>query len=183
MAISRQHENYERLLEVLLKEMLYYVVDYVDAKQDIRSSITLFNYVRDFRDFFNWLISERIANCESIKDITPSILENITLEEARGYFKYVSRKKYKVSINEDETKQIDPKTVNRQKSSLRSLYKYLTIEAEIENKQPYFHRNVMQKIEVTKVKETFNERARNITEKIFIGDKDLEFLDYIKTEY
>jgi integrase len=38
----------------------------------------------------------------------------------------------------------------------------------------------MQKIEVTKVKETFNERAKQLTDKIFIGDKDLEFLDYIK---
>jgi integrase len=183
MAISKQHENYESRLELLLKEMPHYVVEYVDAKQDIRSPITLFNYVRDFRDFFHWLMAEGIAKCGSIKDISPSTLENLTLDEARNYFKFVSRKKYKVSINDDETKQIDPKTVNRQKSSLRSLFKYLTIEAELNNKEPYFHRNVMQKIEVTKVTETFNERARNITEKIFIGDKDLEFLDYIKTEF
>ncbi len=183
MAISKQHEKFESQLEILLKEMPKYVVEYVDAKQDIRSPITLFNYVRDFRDFFNWLIAEGIAKCEQIKDISPDTLEAITLDEARNYFKYLARKKFKVSKNDDETKQIDPKTVNRHKSSLRSLFKYLTIEAELENKEPYFHRNVMQKIEVTKVKETFNERANNISKKIFIGDKDLEFLDYIKSEH
>ncbi|MBM7655575.1 hypothetical protein [Neobacillus cucumis] len=41
----------------------------------------------------------------------------------------------------------------------------------------------MQKIEVTKVKQIFNEGAKQLTDKIFIGDKDLEFLDYIKSEY
>jgi integrase len=183
MAISKQHEKFENQLELLLKEMPTYVVDYVDAKQNIRSPITLFNYVRDFRDFFKWLISEGVAKCDHIKDISPEILAAITLDEARNYFKYLARKKFKVSKRDDETKQIDPKTVNRHKSSLRSLFKYLTIEAEFENNEPYFHRNVMQKIEVTKVTETFNERAKNLTDKIFMGDKDLEFLDYIKSEY
>ncbi|QCJ45520.1 tyrosine recombinase XerS (plasmid) [Bacillus sp. S3] len=183
MAISKQHEHYEKKLEILLKEMPSYVVDYVDAKQDIRSPITLFNYVRDFRDFLNWLIAENIAPCSEIKDIPTNVLATLSLVEARNYFKFISRKKYKVSKADDETKQIDVRTVNRQKSSLRSLFKYLTIEAENENNEPYFHRNVMQKIEVTKVTETFNERAKKITDKIFIGDKDLEFLDYIKNEY
>jgi integrase len=183
MAISKQHEKYENQLEILLKEMPNYVVEYVDAKQDIRSPITLFNYVRDFRDFFEWLIAEGIAKCELIKDIPSETLATITLDEARNYFKFLTKKKYKVSTADDETKQIDPKTVNRHKSSLRSLFKYMTIEAELENNEPYFHRNVMQKIEVTKVTETFNERARKLSDKIFIGDKDIEFLDYIKGEY
>lgn len=182
MAISKQHEKYENQLEIMVKEMPEYVVKYVDAKQDIRSPITLFNYVRDFRDFFNWLIAEGIAECEQIKDIPPETLAVITLDEARNYFKALSRKKYTVS-KDDETKQIDPRTVNRHKSSLRSLFKYMTVEAEKKNGEPYFHRNVMQKIEVTKVTETLNERAKKITDKIFIRDKDLDFLDYIKDEY
>ncbi|MBT2730495.1 tyrosine recombinase XerS [Bacillus sp. ISL-75] len=183
MAISKQHEQYENQLEILLKEMPSYVVEYVDAKQDIRSPLTLFNYVRDFRDFFHWLITEGIVKCDQIKDIPTDTLATLSLDEARNYFKFLSRKKYKVSQTDDETKQIDAKTVNRHKSSLRSLFKYLTIEAEVANNEPYFHRNVMQKIEVTKVKQTFNERAKQLTDKIFIGDKDLEFLDYIKGEY
>ncbi|MFJ8247502.1 hypothetical protein [Peribacillus asahii] len=53
MSISKQHDYYERKLDELLKEMPDYVVKYVDAKQDIRSPLTLFNYVRDYQEFFN----------------------------------------------------------------------------------------------------------------------------------
>lgn len=183
MAISKQHEYYEKKLETLLKEMPFYISEYVDAKQDIRSPLTLYNYVRDFRDFFNWLIAEGIAKYERIKDIPPELLGELSLDQARNYFKFISRKKYKVSENDDETKQIDPKTVNRHKSSLRSLFKYMTIEAEVKDNEPYFHRNVMQKIEVTKVSETLNERAKKISGKIFVDDLDLDFLDYIKNEH
>lgn len=183
MAISKQHEYYEKKLEQLVKEMPGFVAEYVDAKQELRSPLTLFHYVRDYQDFFYWLMAEGIAKSQHMKEISPETLANLTLEEARGYFKFIGRKKYKVSTKADETKKIDPKTVNRHKSSLRSLFKYLTIEAELDNKEPYFHRNVMQKIEVTKVSETFNERARKLTDKIFINDQDLDFLDYIKGEY
>ena len=72
-------------------------------------------------------------------------------------------------------KKVDPKTVNRHKFSLRSLFKDLTTEAELDNREPYFHRNVMQKIQVKKGSETFNERAKNITEKVFINDQDIDF--------
>lgn len=41
----------------------------------------------------------------------------------------------------------------------------------------------MQKIEVAKVSETLNERAKNLTGKIIIDNKDLNFLEYIKGEY
>ncbi|WP_245980238.1 hypothetical protein [Peribacillus asahii] len=124
-------------------------------------------------------MAEGIVPCKSISDIKPGYLENLSLEEASNYFKFIARKKYKVSKN-DETKKINPKTVNRHKSSLRSLFKYLTTEAELENREPYFHRNVMQKIQVKKVSETFNERAKHITEKIFIHDQDIDFLAYAK---
>ena len=182
LSISKQHDYYERKLDELLKEMPDYVVKYVDAKQDVRSPLTLFNYVRDYQEFFNWLMAEGIVPCKSIRDIKPEYLENLSLEEASNYFKFIARKKYKVSKN-DETKKINPKTVNRHKSSLRSLFKYLTTEAELDNRKPYFHRNVMQKIQVKKVSETFNERAKHITEKIFINDQDIDFLAYVKDEY
>ena len=41
----------------------------------------------------------------------------------------------------------------------------------------------MAKIPIKKVKETFNERAKNITDKIFIADTDIDFLDYVQLEY
>ena len=183
MAITKQHEYYEKRLEKLVKEMPFYVVKYVDDKWDIRSPLTLFNYVRDFKEFFMWLISEGIVECKNIKDIPTEALAELSLDDANNYFKYLARKKYKVSQKDDETKQIDTKTVNRQKSSLRSLFKYLTAEAEVKNGKPYFERNVMAKIPINKVKETFNERAKNISDRIFIDDTDIDFLDYVQHDY
>lgn len=183
MAITKQHEYYEIRLEELLKEMPSYVVKYVDDKLDIRSPLTLYSYVRDYKEFFNWLISEGNVDCKSIKDIQPETLGSLPLDDANNYFKFVSRKKYKKSIKDNETIQIDTRTVNRHKSSLRSLFKYLTIESEVKNGKPYFERNVMAKIPIKKVKETLNDRAKKITDKIFIEDKDIEFLDYVLNNY
>ena len=183
MAITKQHEYYEKRLEKLVKEMPFYVVKYVDDKWDIRSPLTLYNYVRDFKEFFMWLIAEGIVDSKSTKEIPVEVLAELSLDDANNYFKYIARKKYKVSQKDDETKQIDTKTVNRHKSSLRSLFKYLTVESEVKTGKPYFERNVMAKIPIKKVKETFNERAKNITDKIFIDDMDIDFLDYVQIEY
>lgn len=183
MAISKQHGYYEKRLEELLKEMPYFVVKYVDSKWDILSPLTLFSYVRDYKEFFEWLISEQIVSCGSVKSFPVDALATLPLEDANNYFKHLARKKYKVSEKDDEIQQISLKTVNRQKSSLRSLFKYLTAESEVANGKSYFERNVMAKIPIRKVKETLNERARKITEKIFIGDMDIEFLDYVQNEY
>jgi integrase len=183
MAITKQHEYFEKQLEKLIKEMPFYVVKYVDDKMDIRSSTTLFNYVRDFREFFKWLMTEGIVQTRSMKEIPTEALAELTLDDANNYFKHIARKKYKVSKTDDETKQIDSKTVNRHKSSLRSLFKYLTSEAEVQAGEPYFHRNVMAKIPIKNVSETLNERATKITKKIFIKDQDIDFLDYVSEDY
>src|SRR3954466_4666710 len=183
MAITKQHEYYEKRLEALLKEMPFFVVKYVDDKLDIRSPLTLYNYVRDFKEFFMWLMAEGIVDSKSIRDIPVEVLADLSLDDANNYFKFISRKKYKVSEKDDEIKQIDTKTVNRHKSSLRSLFKYLTVESEVQTGKPYFERNVMAKIPIKKVKETFNERAKNITDKIFIDDMDIDFLEYVQKEY
>jgi integrase len=183
LAVTKQHEYYEKRLEVLIKDMPDYVGKYVDDKLDIRSPLTLFNYVRDFKEFFGWLIAEEIVKCDSIKEIPVEILETLSLDDANNYFKFVSRKKYKVSKKNDETKKVDTKTVNRHKSSLRSLFKYLTVESEVSAGKPYFERNVMAKIPIKKVAETLNERAKKITDKIFIEDMDIDFLEYVQNEY
>lgn len=163
--------------------MPYFVVKYVDDKLDLRSPLTLYNYVRDFKDFFEWLMAEQIVQCDSVKDFPVESLATLSLDDTNNYFKHLSRKKYKVSQKDDEWQQIDTTTVNRKKSSLRSLFKYLTVEAEISTGKPYFERNVMAKIPIKKVKETFNERAKKITDKIFINDTDIEFLEFVQNEY
>ncbi|WP_240793401.1 hypothetical protein [Psychrobacillus vulpis] len=74
MAITKQHEYYENRLELLQKEMPNFVIKYVDHKFDILSPLPLFNYVRDYKEFFLWLITEGIVECKSPKDIEPEAL-------------------------------------------------------------------------------------------------------------
>jgi integrase len=180
---SKQHEYYEKRLNELMNIMPPYVVEYLDSRLDYRSPLTLFNYARDYQEFLNWLITERLTEATAIKNIPVEILAALSLKDAEGFFKTMLRKKYTVSKKTNEQKKIQERTVNRMKSALRSLFKYLTVEAENENKEPYFHRNVMQKIQVKKVSETLNERAKKITDKIFINNKDIDFLHYVQHEY
>ena len=63
-------------LKQLLKEMPFFVVKYVDDKLDIRSPLTLFNYVRDYKEFFHWLMAEEIAECKSMKEYPCRHLSN-----------------------------------------------------------------------------------------------------------
>lgn len=180
MAITKQQEYYEKRLEELLKEMPYFVVEYVDDKIDHRSPLTLFNYVRDFEEFFSWLMAEEIVKCDSIKEFPVEELGTLALSDVKNYFKWLSRKKYKKG---NEYHRISKRTVNRHISALRSLFKYLTVETEISNGKPYFERNVMAKIPIHKVKETLNERSRKLSRMIFENGVDIAFLDYVKYDY
>ena len=83
MAITKQHEYYEKRLEALLKEMPYFVVKYVDDKMDIRSPLTLYNYVRDYKEFFQWLMSEKIVECSSIQTFPVEELGTLSLDACK----------------------------------------------------------------------------------------------------
>jgi hypothetical protein len=72
--------------------MPFFVVKYVDDKIDIRFPLTLFNYVRDYQEFFEWLMSEEIVTCSSIKDFPVEALESLSLDATNHYFKYISQK-------------------------------------------------------------------------------------------
>lgn len=181
MANTRQHQMHEKMLEELIKTMPYYVVEYVDQKIGIRSPSTLLNYVQDFKLFFEWLIAEGISEAIRIQDIPIDVLENLKLIEAQGFVRFLERRDVKVSKN--ETKKAEKVSINRKISALRSLFKYLTTQTENEDGEPYFYRNVMLKIEVTKVKETLNSRASRISANIFHRDDDIKFIDFLKNNY
>lgn len=180
LAITEQQVYYEKRLEELLKEMPYFVIEYVDDKMDHRSPLTLFNYVRDFKMFFEWLMAEGIVKCDSIKEFPVEALGTLPLNDVKNYFKWLSRKKYKKGR---ESHRISKRTVNRHISALRSLFKYLTVETEISNGKPYFERNVMAKIQVHKIKETLNERSRKLSRMIFDNGVDIDFLEFVKNDY
>ncbi len=181
MAVSRQHMIHEKKLEEMVNIMPPYVGEYVDDKFDIRSSSTLLNYLHDYKIFFEWLIAEGISDSSHINDIPLSVLENLRLEDARNFFKYLQRRD--IPINKNESKKPEKVSINRKISALRSLFKYLTTQTENEDGEPYFYRNVMLKIEVSKVKETLGASATKISSKIFQNDEDVNFLYFVQNIY
>ncbi|GGB69132.1 tyrosine recombinase XerS [Fictibacillus barbaricus] len=182
MAISRQREKFQQKVDKIQEELPFYCIEYIDSRDHL-SPVTLYNYARDFQDFFEWLISERIVK-GPMKEIELSALEHLSLKEVESYFRTIGKKEYTTAKKKNaEKKRISQATVNRKKSALRSLFSYLTNETENEKGESYIVRNVLSKIRIHKEKETLNERAKKIVNKIFVGTNDIGFLNYIKDEH
>lgn len=128
-----------------------------------------------------WLQEQGLAKENQIKDIPPDTLATLPLDAARAYFNQVANEE--INISEFESKKRERTSVNRKKSALRSLFKYLTTQTETVDGEPLFHRNVMQKIAVIKPKETLSERSRKLADVTFQDDDDIEFLEFVEDKY
>lgn len=139
MATSRQHITHKQKYEDILILMPDYVQEYVlEMEENDRSPSTLLNYLIDFEDFFKWIQAEGFTNSETISNVPLSVLATLPLDAARAYFNKVANEEIIVSEHEKKTR--EKTSINRKKSALRSLFKFLTTQTErIEDGEPYFH--------------------------------------------
>ena len=175
----------EKLLEKideLKTTMPWYVLDYYQSKLSVPYSFTtLYEYLKEYRRFFEWILESGISNVNQIADIDLSTLEYLSKKDMESFVLYLRERP---SLNTYSTNQgVSQTTINRTLSALSSLFKYLTEEVEDENGDPYFYRNVMKKISTKKKKETLATRAENIKGKLFLGDETMAFIEYIDKEY
>ena len=175
----------ELLLEKIeeLKEIMpWFVLDYYQSKLTVPYSFTtLYEYLKEYRRFFEWLLDAGISDAGLIVDIDLKTLENLSKKDMETFILYLRERP---SLNTYSTKQgVSQTTINRTLSALSSLFKYLTEEVEDKNGEPYFYRNVMKKVATKKQKETLASRAENIKQKLFLGDETMEFLEYVDSEY
>ena len=175
----------EKLLEKideLKTTMPWYVLDYYQSKLSVPYSFTtLYEYLKEYRRFFEWILDSGISNANQIADIELGTLEHLSKKDMESFVLYLRERP---SLNTYSTKQgVSQTTINRTLSALSSLFKYLTEEVEDENGDPYFYRNVMKKISTKKKKETLAARAENIKGKLFLGDETMAFIEYIDKEY
>ena len=141
----------------------------------------LYEYLKEYRRFFEWLLDAGISDADLIADIDLKTLENLSKKDMETFILYLRERP---SLNTYSTKQgVSQTTINRTLSALSSLFKYLTEEVEDKNGEPYFYRNVMKKVATKKQKETLASRAENIKQKLFLGDETMEFLEYVDSEY
>lgn len=162
--------------------MPWFVLEYYQSKLAVPYSFTtLYEYLKEYRRFFEWLIESGISNAEQLADIDLSVLEHLSKKDMESFVLYLRERP---SLNTYSNKQgVSQTTINRTLSSLSSLFKYLTEEVENEHGEPYFYRNVMKKVATKKKKETLASRAENIKQKLFLGDETMAFLEYLDCEY
>ena len=159
--------------------MPWFVLEYYQSKLSVPYSFTtLYEYLKEYKRFFNWLIDSGISDADDIASIHIKTLENLTKKDMESFVLYLRERP---SLNTYSKKQgVSQTTINRTLSALSSLYKYLTEEVEGPDGEPYFYRNVMKKVSTKKKKETLAARAENIKQKLFLGDETMEFLDYVE---
>ena len=169
-------------IEELKAIMPWFVLDYYQSKLTVPYSFTtLYEYLKEYRRFFEWLLDAGISDATQIADIDLKTLENLSKKDMETFILYLRERP---SLNTYSTKQgVSQTTINRTLSALSSLFKYLTEEVEDKNGEPYFYRNVMKKVATKKQKETLASRAENIKQKLFLGDETMEFLEYVDSEY
>ncbi|MGT2743070.1 tyrosine recombinase XerS [Streptococcus plurextorum] len=162
--------------------MPWFVLDYYQSKLSVPYSFaTLYEYLKEYKRFFDWLIESDIAKVSQISDIELTVLEHLTKKDMEAFVRYLRERPL---LNANTTQYgISQTTLNRTLSALSSLYKYLTEEVENEQGEPYFYRNVMKKIATKKKRETLAARAENIKQKLFLGDETTAFLEYVNCEY
>lgn len=169
---KEQREARNQIYEII-SDYPYYVEEYIeDMFSSNASPSSLLGYLHDYKTFFNWLMAEGITDATSMKDIPLSVLEKLPLKSAQSYFSYLL---YDLELSNN--------AINRKKSSLRSLFKFLTERTEDENGESYFYRNVMAKIKLNKDKEDISVRAERISKMIITEEEIFSFLDFIENEY
>ncbi|WP_243293134.1 tyrosine recombinase XerS [Bacillus sp. FJAT-47783] len=181
-SLSRERLQHEQRLEQHLKEMPFYVVEYVRAKKRAHlSPSTLLGYVHDFKIFFEWLQSEGIVQVDSIKDISLETLEKLKKKDVEFFIDYLYDSPFEYRKGVMKKRSHD--RVIRNINALKSLFNYLTQETENDEGECYFYRNVFSKIKTFKKKVSKSSRAKKISSVILTLKEIDEFIQFLECEY
>ena len=86
--VNQSKQQQFQKLQMLLKELPWYVDEYINHKLRKLSTASLFNYCHDYKIFFNWMISEQKVS-GTVKDIPLERLEQLTVLEVEGFLNYL----------------------------------------------------------------------------------------------
>ncbi|WP_082409548.1 tyrosine recombinase XerS [Salimicrobium jeotgali] len=171
--LTRQQRQHKEKVEEKLTSLPPFIDEYKDDMYTGNTSpSTLLGYIHDFETFFRWLMREGIVDVEHIKDVSLSALEHLRLVETNAFFTHLSMER-----------ELQEESINRKKSSLKSLYKFLTTRTEDEDGECYFYRNVMAKVKMAKTSETLSSRAERISNKILTGEDIEAFVTFVGEGY
>ncbi|PWG00843.1 tyrosine recombinase XerS [Levilactobacillus bambusae] len=173
-----QKSDYLNLIDRELVSSPWYIQEYYQAKATVPlSPATLYQYLTEYRRFFEWLIQEGVTPVKKYCDVTLETLEHLKKEDIELY------KSYLLNRTKENGRSLSRRSINRSLNALSSLFKYLTEDTENSDGEPYFYRNVMRKVHLVRDNETYATRAANIKSELMLGTDDHDYLDYIDRTY
>lgn len=176
-----RNEKINKLLELESSSLPWFVKEYIHSKGIVPySSVTLYEYAKEFRRFFEWLETEQIVTSPPLS-ITLEELNSLKKEDVELYKSFLMYGPKNGTSKDNRARSFV--TVQRTITALRSLFKYLSTQTENQNNQPYLDQNIFLKIDNVKSSKTLQERSRSIEKKLLLDDEAILFLYYIDQDY
>lgn len=178
-------------IDQLLLEMPSYISEFVEIKTaDEYSPNTILEYLKNYHQFFQWLVSNDLVPESKITDISANSLDNLPLRVATQYKSYLLRRKKQNSkqMNTDgsvkESQSTLAKvTIQRNITALKVLFKYLAESSNNSINKPYLTHNIMQEITNVTDRQTLQARADLLEDKLFLGEETENYLQFISEIY
>ena len=182
MALTPEELQILQRIEKQLKDMPFYVVEYVRSKKRAGlSADTLLQYLYRYQHFFQWLLREGLAEATDITSIPYSVLAELKKQDVELYIEFL--KEESIPHESNTLKKRGNAVVTLSVNALKSLFNYLTKETENEDGESYFYRNVMSKIVLHTKKETASRRAQKISSVILNEHEINDFLQFLEHTY
>ena len=125
-----EQQHYQKLIEQEVNHLPFYVKEYLLVSQ--HTVMTNYQYLAEFRRFFDWLRDSGISEAENDQKIELQTLANLKPVDLACYVDYLK------NHPNAQGKQNSITTINRSLNALSSLFHYLTVVSEKANGMPYF---------------------------------------------
>ncbi|REC31087.1 tyrosine recombinase XerS [Enterococcus pseudoavium] len=184
-------EQANEKIDQLLEKMPPFIQEFVEIKiADEYSPNTILEYLRNYNQFFQWLIKNNYVPEKSSKEISISSLDALQLRTATQYKSYLLRRKKQNTrqLNQDGSKKqatatLSKVTIQRNITALKVLFKYLAESSNNSQNKPYLTHDIMREIANVSDRQTLQARADLLEEKLFLGDDTENYLEFIRDSY
>jgi len=174
-------QNYPKLIQAMLPSLPDYIQDYYHSQKAIPiADSTLYQYLHFYQEFLHWLISSRVTDAVSPQNVPLKTLERLSLRDAQAFVAYLLERPSKTHPNKRMTR----RSVALRLVGIKALYRFLTEESEPNaDGEPYFYRNVWNKVKLKTHAETTTYRNHKLQEMLFVDGEDARFLQWLGRQY
>lgn len=159
-----------------------FIQKYLNVQASIpRSTVTLYEYAKEFRRLLEWLIAEHILAAQGMAAVTLQDFDKLTKDDLLLYKSYLLKSDKKIIMASNRSTRKNT-TVQRSLTALRSLFTYLHNEEDDEG-QRLLSRNIMEQIDNVLTDESVNNHSYNIEDKLFLDNTAIEFVEFVEGNY